>query len=60
MREKRDHDNRQNNVIIHGVSESAVEQNDAEDKKFVESLIKTIRIPTPKHQKHFKDWCTSH
>ena len=47
MREKRDHDNRQNNVIIHGVSESAVEQNDAEDKKFVESLIKTIRIPTP-------------
>jgi len=48
LKEKRDHDSRTKNVIIHGVAESADDDIKKEDKDFVDNLIKTMKIPTPK------------
>lgn len=50
IKEKRDHDQRQRNLIIHGVTERAestgTQQSD-DDQKFVTTLIEIIRIPKP-------------
>ena len=47
-KENRDHDNRSKNIIIHGVAEDTLDQSEDSDKTFVDTLVKTIRIPTPK------------
>ena len=46
IKERRDHDQRQSNVIIHGVAECSEKKEDG-DNKFVETLVKTIKISTP-------------
>ncbi|XP_066910110.1 uncharacterized protein PF3D7_1120000-like [Clytia hemisphaerica] len=47
MKEKRDHDNRSKNIIIHGVTENTPEQTEIADRAFVDTLIETIKIPKP-------------
>ena len=46
IKERRDHDQRQSNVIIHGVAECSEKKEDG-DNEFVETLVKTIKISTP-------------
>lgn len=47
IKEKRDHDQRQRNVIIHGVPEWNDEQKENGDKKFVKTIIEIVKIPPP-------------
>lgn len=47
IKEKRDHDQRQRNLIIHGVAETNEGAQQDHDQKFVNDLIDTIKIPKP-------------
>ncbi|XP_066917030.1 myb-like protein X [Clytia hemisphaerica] len=47
IKEKKDHDQRQKNIVIHGVDEQEDEGTSDGDKKFLDALVKTIKIQTP-------------